>query len=287
LSRDISFSHLRVLIIGEKLAREANFNDLVSFFGKNPEVALRFRLMFVDGGEAEDLLKTIPFLDRSITTEFVGLVMSGENLGVVRSKRYYDFLSDLRQTDGTALGTRLIIGKTGDKPTLSHLGGAIFSNWRLAGWLNPDEMQEANWILRQNPNVVLVSRLGKGKYSAKIDKKSVKIVPKTDNGQLKFEVNIKAIGNIGEQQESSLDLTEPQNLQKLEAVIQESISDQALKAVNKSQKELGIDYLGFNRALINNNLALFERLDWPKIYPAIPVEIKVDLRVVTAGIERR
>jgi spore germination protein KC len=287
LSGDISFSHLRILIIGEKLARQSNFNDLMSFFGKNPEIALRFRLMFVDGGEAEDVMKTIPFLDRSRTTELIGLGESGEDLGVGRSKKYFGFLGDLRQTDGNALGTRIIIQETDGKPVVSRIGGAIFTNWRLAGWLNPDEMQEANWILRQNPNIVVVHRVGNGQYSCQINTKSVKISPKINNGQIKFEINVKAIGNIAEQQGSSLDLTEPRNLKKLEDHLTKTILQQARRAVNRSQKELGIDYLGFDRALIKNDPELYKKLDWQKVYPTIPVEIKVDVHVPTVGVERR
>ena len=287
LARDISFSHLRAMIIGEKLARQSNFNDVMSFFGKNPNVALRFVLMFVDGGEAENVLKTEPFLDRSSTTELIGLVESGEDLGVGRTKRFYDFLGDLRQTDGNALGARITTEKTEGNSTLSRIGGAIFTNWRLAGWLNTDEMQDANWIVRENPNVVVVSTMGKGQYSCNIDKKSVKVTPRINNGQLKFEVNIKAVGKITEQQVSSLDLTEPQNLQKLEAVIKDKISQQASKAVYKSQKELGIDYLGFDRALIINEPALYKELDWPEVYPNIPVEIKLDFRINLVGLESR
>jgi len=182
-------------------------------------------------------------------------------------------LGDLRQTDGNALGARITTEKTEGNSTLSRIGGAIFTNWRLAGWLNTDEMQDANWIVRENPNVVVVSTMGKGQYSCNIDKKSVKVTPRINNGQLKFELNIKAVGKITEQQVSSLDLTEPQNLQKLEAY--------------KSQKELGIDYLGFDRALIINEPALYKELDWPEVYPNIPVEIKLDFRINLVGLESR
>ncbi|MDT3699557.1 MAG: Ger(x)C family spore germination protein [Thermincola sp.] len=288
LSRDISFGHLRAVVIGEKLARQSNFNDLLSYIGKNPEVAFRHRLFFVEGREARDVLATIPFLNRALTSELVGLAGSGEHLGVVRTKRFFDFLGDLRQTNGNALGARMVMKNNNGRAELSRIGGAIFTNWRLAGWLNPDEMRDANWLLKENPNIVVVTKLGKGQYSCLINKKSVKIKPLVDdNGQLKFAVNIKAVGNISEQLGTSLDLTEPQNMQKVEAAIKKTVYQQASKAVQKSQQEVGSDYLGFDRALINNEPELYANRNWPEVYPTIPVEIKVELRIPTVGIERR
>ena len=286
LARDISFSHLRVLVIGEKLARQKNFNDLISFISKNPEIALRFKLIFVEGGEARDVLKGVPLFDRSISSELVGLSEAGDDLGFARSKRFYDILADLRITDGTAVGTKIIYKKQ-DEEVLARIGGAIFNNWRLTGSLNADEMQMANWILRQNPRIIVRCRMGQGEYSYIVETKSHKIIPKNKNGRLGFDVHIKSIGSIIEQQGSSLDLSEPKNLDRLKAVLTETIWQQVSRAVYKSQKELGIDYLGFNRALQQQDPKLYEKLDWPKVYPDVPVDIKVDVRIPRFGSERR
>ncbi|HWI55056.1 MAG TPA: Ger(x)C family spore germination C-terminal domain-containing protein, partial [Desulfobacteria bacterium] len=232
LSREVNFSHLRVLIIGEKIAREKNFNDLINFFYKDPAVAMRFKLVFIEGNEAHDVLDNMPVLDRSIASDLVGLAAVGEKLGLTRLARFADFLGDLRASDGTALGTRIINSKKGNEDVTARLGGAIYNHWRLAGWLNADEIQAANWLISRNPESLVVCKLGRGQYSYKVETKDVKITPKVTDGRLAFKVRIKTVGGIAEQEGSSLDLSEPRNLNRLEEVFTRKIRSQALSAVN-------------------------------------------------------
>lgn len=58
VSRNISLSHLRVIVVGGDIAKQENFWDFTNYLMREPEVALRLRLVFVQNAQARDVFYT-------------------------------------------------------------------------------------------------------------------------------------------------------------------------------------------------------------------------------------
>ena len=72
MPRVINFDHFRALIVGEEQCKE-DFRDIISYFQKNIDIALRFRIGLVQNGRAEDILNYKPRFHRTIAGEYVAL----------------------------------------------------------------------------------------------------------------------------------------------------------------------------------------------------------------------
>jgi spore germination protein KC len=123
ISRTVTLSHLRVLVIGEDMARR-NFYDLGNFVEKNPQVAMRLRLMFVQEGKAQEVLQSKPRFEKSITTELVAMTQLERDFSLTRTNFFYHFIRDLRSTGGEAFGSRVITSPSG-AIALREGGGCI------------------------------------------------------------------------------------------------------------------------------------------------------------------
>ncbi len=280
LSRKVRFGHLQVIVIGEKLSRK-NFRGIIDLFSRNPEIALRTRLMFVHGGEAIDVLEVSPILNRSLASELVGMAMIGRDNALVRTVGFQDVRKGLLKNNGTVLASRLIINNKNKKPFIEYEGGAVIKDWRIIGWLDENEGKAANWFL-ESPKPKVSAKVGGALYTYSIAKRSTKIIPITNAGSLSFLIKVNASGNI-EEGHFGQDLSQHKNLERLEKILSAIVIDQVTNAVYKSQKELRTDYLGFGKALEINDPQLYRKLDWPKVYPNVPVTVKVQTNVHRFG----
>ena len=283
ISKQLTLSHLRVLLVGDKLAREKNFMDPASFFEKSTEVALRIQLMFVQDKEARDVLKIKPRLGKSMSDELVALTEIETNTSLAHENPFNNFLLDLRNTGGRALGSRVIVHK--ERQILIRNGSAIFNNWKLAGWLGCVETQDANWITQEAPAVVQ-GQTEDLFLTCRTEKVKTEIVPEIKQGKPAFKLNIEMTGKVMEEQGKFMDLTRPENMEKISQTISEVVKQSAARAISKSQVELGIDYLGLGQALKRRYPKEYEKMNWEKVYPGVPVEVNIKCTFGRSGLAR-
>jgi len=282
ISRKISLSHLRVIIIGEKLAKSKKFRDLANFFQREADIALRLKLMFAMNIQASELLKTQPNFEKTVSEELVALTQIKDVLSLARTNSFYNFIGDLRATQGTALGARILTSD--NKKNLVYSGSAVFQNWKLVDWLSGQETQELNW-LTDKVNANLVSKMNNGIYTYMVDQHFARIIPVVGNESLEFLVKVKTKGNLVEEQIQHLDLSKPKNLDQLEKAFSQSITEQIEAIITKSQKEMGIDFLGFGKALKKYHPEIYQSLDWEEIFPDIPIIVEVKASIHRFGLQ--
>lgn len=280
--RTITLAHLRVVVIGDELARQ-DFHGPLSLMEKHPEIAKRVRLVFVQEGQAQDILKSRPRFERTVSAEFIAMVQLERDLSLARTRRFYNFVHDLRRTEGTGFKDRIYLSQNGE--FLIREGGAVFHNWQLAGWLSNKETQAANWVVgRAMANVE--GKTDEGVYIYEVRDKTVSITPVIENGQLSYALELITFGNLLEERGQQLDLTDIQDVEQLEQLFSRTIANEVRGALDKSQRELGIDYLGFGEALREQDPAAFDRLNWEETYPEVPIKVEVVSHIKWFGLAR-
>lgn len=281
IPRLLSLAHLRVMLIGEKLAR-GNFRDTIEFIQKHPEKALRLRLVFVKAGEALDVLKAKPLVEKYVAAELIAMTQMEERHAFIRTSPLNSFIGELRATGGQGMGSMVTVLSQEQK--IIHSGSAAFGNWKLVDWLDDKATQEANWIVGEANTTVLVAADG-GTYAYQVKHSRVRVKPVWDKqGQLGFVVQLKTDGMIIDEQEKDYDLIKPKHMNEMEKIFSREISEQVRAAVHKSQQELNVDYLGFGEALKRYAPQAYEKLDWEKVFPDIPVTVQVNASVTRFGL---
>ena len=282
ISRIISFSHLRVVIVGEEIAKRRDFKDFSNYLMKIPEVALRLRLLFVDSDEAQSLLSTTKLkYEELYASEIVALGEVQKDLSLVRTNHFFNFWLDLKRSNGTAFASRAALKDR--QRVFVREGGAVYEDWRLKSWLNGYEAQAANWLVDKTHPVVVANNRDKT-LTYRVTKQRVKITPVFSGGNLSFLVKVKTNGMIIEEAGEEIDFSKAVNIKKAEELFARTIKQQIESAIEKSQHELGIDYLGFGKVLKRYHPGKFGALNWPEVYPTVPIRVQVDSKVRSSGL---
>ncbi|MGI6685251.1 MAG: Ger(x)C family spore germination protein [Bacillota bacterium] len=282
IAKSITFTHLQVLFVGDELARSENFLDLANFFLKNPQVALRIRLVFIQEKTAREVLESKPKIINNVTDKVVQMSQMEREFALPRTNTFYYFLTDLKKTGGTAFGSRVIL----PAGFVVRHGGAVFGDYKLQGFLNAEETQAANWITGRSQGLVLGNtKDGTFTYLAKSKQLKINAI-EGGKGTLKFTVNVKSEGNIVEENGYPMDLSKPENIRKMEKLFSHIIAEQIKSAVKKSQKEFGVDYLGFGQILRQTKPKVYAKINWQETFPNIPIDVSVNATVKQFGMTK-
>ncbi|HYH04875.1 MAG TPA: Ger(x)C family spore germination protein [Bacillota bacterium] len=279
-SRTISFSHLRVLLVGERMAKQRDFEDLVNYLMKDPQVALRLRLLFVQRDEAQACFRAKLKFNELLAAKLVAMGELDRELSLMRTNNFFDFWRDLKDSNGVALGSRAFLrGKA-----LFIEGAAVYKNRKLIAWLTNEEAQAANWLVERTQAVV-VARDGENGYTYQVRKYRTRIKPILQEGKITFLVKVKTDGRIMEESGDNLDFSKAENLKKVKIMFSNAIKGQVESAIAKSQHELKLDYLGFGKELKRHRPETFKALHWNRLFPKVPVKVKVDCKVSSSGLQ--
>ena len=181
------------------------------------------------------------------------------------------------------MGSRVSIQK-GENIVIRD-GAAVFKDWKLVAWLSADEAQASNWLMEKTLAVV-VAKEEENTYTYQVRKKDTKFKPVLDDGKPSFVVTVTSEGMLMEEAGKDLDFSKPENLKKMEELFNDAISLQVKSAIDKSQKELKTDYLGFDKAFQKYHAEAFKSLNWRDIYPTIPIEIQVNCKLKAYGLRK-
>lgn len=281
ISRQLNLGHVRVLVIGEDLAKEKNFYDIADFFYRSPNIQLRIRLLVVQNAEAKDILQTNPVLENYIAKELIDL--SQINNALSRTISFFEFVAGLREHEGRGFISRCLNAEAGNI-FIVH-GAGVFNHARLIGWLSSEETRNANWLMRQE-QFTIDAQSGESIYTYMVDSKSVDIKPIEESGDIRFNVKIKTVGPLMQKQGEHLDASDPKTLKQLEKMFASTIKSQVESAIAKAQKDFRVDYLGFDSAMKTADSKKFEQMAWEEIFPQLPITVEVDAQVNRFGLSK-
>lgn len=278
----ITLEHLGLILVGEESAK-SDLKSIVDFIKRNPDVALRLRLLFVKGEKAQDILNKDPQIKRSITDELLEMTQSEYYNSLVHAKSFVNFVNELSEAEGKGVASG--VSSEGEKCVI-YRGTAIFNDWQLSGWLSENETQRANWIIGNN-RTRITGKLKDSLYTYEVKKIATCITPNYENRQLNFTVNVTTDGIILEEQHHNLNLTKPENLDQLENVFSQTINNQIKEAIYTAQKVYRIDYLGFGTVLKKKDPQSFAGIDnWDKVFPYTPINVEVKSSISRIGLSQ-
>ncbi|MDX9871974.1 MAG: Ger(x)C family spore germination protein [Clostridia bacterium] len=281
IPRLLSLSHLRVMLVGEALAKD-HFFDAIEFIQKYPEKALRLRLMFIKDTESRAVLAARPAIGRYIAEDLVLMSRLENKSAMMHTNKLIDFIGDMRSRGGQGMGTMLSLEEEGQK--IIYKGTAVFDKYKLVGWLDGSETKAANWIVGDGYDTVLLNA-GHGIYAYCVEDRNLSIKPVwNEQGALSFTIRLKTDGILVDEQGYDYDMRRPQHIAQVEKIFSEEVAAQIRSAVEKSQKEIGVDYLGLGEYLYRQDPQKFKALDWEKVYPDIPVNVEVNCLITRFGL---
>ncbi|MGM7724009.1 Ger(x)C family spore germination protein [Metabacillus sp. Hm71] len=292
LSRRIFFSHSRVLLIGEELARKG-VSPILDFYSRYHEPRMNSYIMFTKGN-AFEVLKNKPSLESVTAEETRELTKLSVGLSV-NIKEFLDmYLTEGLEPVAPQFATEPLEVKVKEKSeeTQAIIGAAVFKGDKLEGWMNDSETRGILWIRDQmNLGVITVKveeEKGGGNISANIIRSETKIVPEIKKGEVKITVNTTSEMNVMENA-SELDLNDPKNIEKLQTELEKEIHTRIHEVLVKAKDELGSDIFGFGEAVYKKYPKQWNekyKKDWNERFKKLDVSVHPTVYVRRIGLTK-
>jgi Ger(x)C family germination protein len=273
LSRKLYFSHRRVLVIGESLAKEGIKGTLNAIF-MQPESRLSTFLL-VSKGDALTLLETQPRMEQFSGEALREMAKNSINSTVL------DILQDLERPGKEVILPLAektgLIPKRKNQKEVEVSSFALFKDDQLRFITNPTESKGILWILEKMNKKSLTFPVSPGKeMTVKIIENHIKQDFFMEGTAPVFDLTIRAEGILLEN-ESDLKLEDPKTYQlvigKMKKEIKREVNSILVHAHSQS-----IDFKGFGWDLYKLQQQLwvdqFEN-KWDLVLPSLRVNVKV------------
>ncbi|MBD1382509.1 Ger(x)C family spore germination protein [Metabacillus arenae] len=292
ISRRIFFSHSRVLLIGEKLAKKG-VSHIVDFYSRFHQPRMNSYIMYTKG-EAFEVIKNKPQLENVSAEETRELTKL--NVGVkVNISEFLDMLF----TDGVEpVAPQFVLepleaGLENESQSGQAINGAaLFKKDKLIGWMNDKESRGILW-LRNNMQMGVITvnvakEKGGGHISSNIIRSNTDIVPEHKQGKLKATVNLTTEMVVMENS-SDLNLNDSKIIEYLQKELETEIKDRIQLTLGKAQKEYETDIFGFGEAVYKKYPKEWNekyKKEWDQEFPNLEVSIKPQVFVRRTGLTK-
>lgn len=297
--RKIYSAHIRMVVIGEELARDG-IKEFLDFLSRDHEHRADFFIVVAKGTSAANVLKILTPLEKIPANElFDSLKTSQSAWAPTSGVTIHDLISDLVSTGKHPVLTGLKvkgsqeIGESKgnveeiDTPTrLQYTGLGVFKKDKLVGWLNEEESKGYNYIMDNVKSTVGHIRCPQGgKAVLEVIRSKAVIKGKVKNGKPEADVEIRLEANVGEVECKNLDLTKTSTIYEMEARSEQRIKEFAEKTIKKTQKKYKADIFGFGEAIHRADPKFWKKIEkkWDKEFVDLPVNVKVDFKIRRTG----
>jgi len=305
-ARQLFLSHSLILVIGEEMAEEG-IGELIEFTARHKSFRLR-SWVAVCRGKAVDALQVRPEFEILASLEIARTIKRNKpRVSKVAASDLFQVMYDLLTPGKEAVVTHLNIfsppekssstggegnssGNSGEAKTFAISGSAVFLGDRLVGWLDEEESQGLLFINNRASGGAIPFAVDapekNSSFLYRAAKGRVKIV--FEDGEPVFEIRIKAKGELLEEKNALIDITQQQDVKKAEMLINEEVERRCLKALEKCQ-QLRSDVFGFGDKIHRYYPGYWKQIrnQWTEFFPFAKVTVKADFTIEHPGMFSR
>ncbi|SFE25245.1 Spore germination B3/ GerAC like, C-terminal [Paenibacillus algorifonticola] len=284
--KSLFFSQTKVLLIGERLARQG-LDDMMDFFWREPNQNFNCWVM-VSKQSIPEVLSDSKELQAVAAEEWKAYFKNKTYKPTSGGIQLYQFLPRLEQSSFQAAVPGLIqVSKPSSKDMIMEIKDlAVFRNTKLVGWLTSEEAQIISWLTQQS-SLGMFEVSTKDIKSVMFELKNIHIAmkPVYENGQLQMKVRMRTQATIKTSTEK-LDLTEKQTTDLLETELSNAISETIEKTVYKLYRSYKSDAIGFGEAIHRKAPKSWKTLkgDWNNKLAQINVQSSISIEIIKSGL---
>lgn len=297
LPNKVYLAHLRMIIIGEEVAREGIYKP-IDFLSRDPEMRTDFYVVVTKDNTANEVLEVLTSYEKIPANKlFDSLESSSETWAATGKVKLNELMDDIVSEGTQPILTAVKIlgdpdeGKTPENvlttapnAILSYDGMAAFRKNKLIGWLNEDESKGLNYIKGNVKNTIVVTEIEDGQVGVEVTNTQCEITPHVKNGNPTIDVKITGKANVADVN-TRLDLMNEHIFNEIEEKTNADIKDTIRQAVEKAQNDFESDIFGFGERIHKTDPQKWEKLkkEWADVFPDAAVNITVDIQVKRAG----
>ncbi|MBW4081482.1 Ger(x)C family spore germination protein [Paenibacillus sp. S150] len=304
-TREMFFSHSRITVLGESLARHG-INQLIDMFLRKQD-SRETVYVFITKGEAGNILDQLMQLTKNqgsgiqlmieqearlisyypgIRMFELAMALSSESGSAILPEILLtgpEIMDETEETGRTDLRTRLALGRLG-----------VLKGEKLVGWLSQKQALGLSFMT-DKIKLATISFPSKPKSGDKPDasfilqKSSTAVHPKWEKDHYVIDIDIKGSGVLTELG-SIMDLNERASITEMENAIEQ----QVLELVNNSWKEvrkLGADVTGFAVRIHRSDRNRWQQIQkdksWDSVFQEIEIRPHVSMEIERTGLSNK
>lgn len=293
MSRRPNLSHLKLIAVGEEVAKSEGLEDLVNLGHRSLELRTTTVLALAQG-RAEDLAAIQPAQEKGPSTYYEDLFAQSYMASVTYPTTLHEvIISALKGASSSPVVPFLVPkvtgaarGEDGAPAAVTTAGTAMFRDNKYVGRMSEYETQ--GWLLitgRMRSAVVpvrfaggrVVSVIRDGSATTSVSHKGSWAKP----SHLRISVKVDVDADI--QEFDAPRALGVQSIDMLNKSLANALRNRCLEAVRRS-KALDVDSFQFGRHVRSHmRLADFENLHWPQVYRSTEVAVSVTAHVRRSG----
>ncbi|RZT23743.1 Ger(x)C family spore germination protein [Fictibacillus sp. BK138] len=298
--RKTFYPHLKMLVIGEKLAREG-FAKSLDLLARDPEFRSDFFVVVAKDQRADHVLNVlVPVEKIAAQNMYVKLKTSADVFAPTLALTFGDLLHDLTSpgkqpvitgiqlTGDPAEGEKMEnLQQVNPKVRLKYTNIAVFNVDKLKGWLNEKESKGYNYVQNHVKSTIVTVPCFSNKkehLSVELIDADTKLKTNSMSSQPEMSVSVKADANIAEVG-CSIDLTKQDTIEKVEKLVEKDINNKIRSSIKAAQQKYKLDFLGFGEVVHRSEPKYWKRVknNWDKEFVTIPIRSRVDVHIHKLG----
>ncbi|MGZ0038679.1 Ger(x)C family spore germination protein [Paenibacillus ottowii] len=286
VSRTLNYSHRRVLLFGEALAREG-ISKMMDVIARIPQNRLSSLIVITKGSAMEMLQADAPI------EQYPAEMVRELNFSYMKEPRSVKLLMNSILLDGIdPVVPVMSLVKNGpaslkDRKTNIQIDGlAVFRQDRVTGIIDNHLSRFLLLGMEQakETEIFVTPPKGKGYISVHLIENRVNIKPHIQGNEIAMTVRLDCNGNVKEN-ETDFDISNEENLKWLEQQTVEEIKRELGAAVHVIQQKYHSDVLGLGRAIITSHPEEWKRIkpQWDQLYPKVEITIDPVVHIENIG----
>ncbi|MFJ7976857.1 Ger(x)C family spore germination protein [Peribacillus sp. NPDC096379] len=304
-SRTLYYAHTNLLIISEDLAKKDGITNILDAFERDFEFRTTAMVVIAHRSKAEDIIKTLPPLDKVSAVNVIKTLKNTERLlgeePTVNLQEVIHYLVSpgkeplisgisLKGEKQDAKKVANTQGSSTPKAKLEADGIAVMKDGKLVDWLHGKTARGTGWVLNRIKSTIVNINWEKEKAAIEytVVRQKTKVTTHTKKGQPKISIHIRAEGDIGEVR-VPVNLNDPHVLRKIEIEVNKKIKKDVHDAIHRAQ-ENKTDIFGFGEAFHRSDPKEWNKLkaDWNDVtFPKLEVDVTVDAFVRRSGLRNK
>lgn len=283
LGRKLYWSHAKVFIVSEQVAREG-IVKVIDWIIRDSETRTNANILIARGNSAKEVLKAVR--DKNEVRSFQLGRAIDQQTALSKAPRIEAWeISNNIANKGAATTAPVVelksdIGKEGP----SVFGTAIFKKDKLIGFLNGEETKDMLFIQNKVKGGVLVQIEGESNkevpVSLEIFNSKTKVEPVVDDNNITFNISINitaAIDEIG----GSKDFIDESGRKELEKSSEKMLKSRIERLIARMQKEYNTDIFGLGIKLKEKNPKEWKRVEnrWEDRFQSAHTNVNVNVYI--------
>lgn len=306
LPRTPYLAHLRILVIGEEIARQG-LEDVLDYLSRDGRTRPDFYVIVARNSRAYEVLtKTTQIETLAAQNLYDNLERALESWAPVVAVYIENFISDLESSgkDPVLTGVEIVQASVDEhlqseknkndpgaihpNTELKYTGIGVFNDTKLVGWLNEEESKGYNYLrdsVKTTVGIAPCEKEQQGGVTMRISGAKTKVSVSLKQGKLQYFVKQHIQANVAEVN-CEMDLQNPKTLEYLKKAT-EKAAIEIMKSTIRKQAEMHVDILGLGDIVHQKYPAYWRKnhKNWPENVNQAPFTFDTKVKIMDTGTE--